>query len=328
MSKKTPINENTEQQFLNVLKLHCEDNMSYKQIGVSINRSKDYVYRLVKTYKEKYNLGKVITKYDYLCITGKIKDVVNKYQQGLSTIAIGKIYGVTDRTVTTWLRAQQIPIRNVGVILKIDQTIFDVIDSEVKAYALGIIMSAGNVSNSENTISITLAQDDSYILETINEKLLSGLGNILISHKEDKKPRVVLQFNGEHIKDMLSQYGVVPAKSHSLSKLPNNIPEHLYHHFLRGLYDGDGVCSYYTSHKTQKVRVGFCAANQSFVQDYQNFFIKKINMNKTKIFNTGGCWQCSWGSKSDLTNFFNFVYKDATIYLGRKYKKLKKFVSN
>lgn len=328
MPRKIPVNANTEQQFLNVLKLYCEDNMSYEQIGININQPKDYVYCLVKTYKKKYNLGKVITKYNYLCITGKIDDVINKYQQGMSMATIGKIYKVTDRTVAGWLTAQQVPIRNAGIVSKIDQTIFDIIDSEIKAYALGLIMSDGNVSNIGNTISITLTQDDSYILEIINEKLLSGLGNILITHKENKKPRAVLQFNGKHIKETLSQYGIIPAKSHLLSELPGDIPECLYHHFLRGLYDGDGVCSYYTSHKIQKVRIGFCAANQNLVQNYQDFFINNLSMNKTKLFHTGGCWQCSWGSKSDLTNFFNFIYKDATIYLGRKYKKLKDFLSN
>lgn len=328
MPRKISINTETEKQFLEILKLHCENNMTYEQIGKFINRPKDYIYCLIKAYKEKYNLGKVITKYDYLCITGEIENIVNKYQQGISTAALGEIYGVTDHTVANWLTAQQIPIRSVGIISKIDQTIFDTIDSEIKAYTLGLIMSDGNVSQAGNTISITLTQDDSYILEIINEKLFSSLGNILITHKEDKRPRATLQFNGKHLKEVLAQYGIIPAKSHLLLELPKNIPEHLYHHFLRGLYDGDGICSYYTSHKTQKVRIGFCAANQGFVQNYQDYFISHLKMNKTKLFNTRGCWQCSWGARSDLVNFFNFIYKDATIYLGRKYKKLKDFLFN
>lgn len=328
MSTKIPLNEETEKLFLDVLKMYCEDKMTYEQIGRSIRRPKDYVYCLVKAYKEKYQLGKIITQYDYLCLTDEIKNVINKYQQGLSMTAIGKDYKTSERTIAGWLRRQQVLIRPSGVVSKIDQSIFDVIDSEIKAYTLGLIMSDGNVSSEGNTISITLTQDDSYILEAINEELFSGLANIVISHQADKKPRAILQFNGKHLKEILSLYGIVPAKSHLLSQLPRNIPESLYHHFLRGLYDGDGVCSYYTSHKIQKVRIGFCAANQEFVHSYQNYFVLHLDMNRTKLFNTGNCWQCSWGSQKDLKAFFDFIYKDATIYLGRKYKKLKQFLFN
>ena len=97
--------------------------------------------------------------------------------------------------------------------------------------------------------------------------------------------------------------------------------------FVRGLFDGDGVCSYETSHKKKKVRIGFCGHNRDFVENYRNFLINKLDMNQTKLFNTGGCWQCSWSSKKDLINFYNYIYKDATIFLGRKKKKISDYVN-
>lgn len=268
--------------------------------------------------------------YDYYIFTGKIEDIKEEYLSGVSTVALSKKYEVSERTIANWLIKQNVTLRPSGKISKIDQNIFKEIDTEIKAYTLGLIMSDGNVSKDKygNTISITLTQDDKYILETINEKLLSNQGNICITHKEDKKPRAVLQFNGKQIKETLATYGIVPNKSHLLTQLPKNISPDLYHHFLRGLYDGDGICSYYTNHgRKQKVRIGFCGANYDFVKDYQDFFVSKLNLNKTKIFNTGGCFQCSWASQKNLEDFFDFIYKDATIYLGRKYKKLKDFLN-
>ena len=45
-------------------------------------------------------------------------------------------------------------------------------------------------------------------------------------------------------------------------------------------------------------------------------------MRRNKIFNTGGCFQCSWGAKTDIEKFYNYIYKDATIFLGRKRNKI------
>lgn len=328
MGSHIDINEQTDKLFKELFRTHFEDNLTYEEMGNQIGKSKDYVYCLFKAYKKKMGIDHNLTKYDYMCYSGKINEIINKYSMGMSTDKIGKEYGVTGNTIASWLRKAEITVRPNGVSSKIDQTLFENIDSEIKAYTLGLIMSDGNISNKGNTISITLTQDDKYILEMINEQLLSGLGNIVIFHKEEKKPRFILQFNGKKLKKDLAKYGIVPAKSHILTKLPQNIPTNLYHHFIRGLYDGDGVCSYYTSHKNQKVRIGFCGANKEFVEDYQNFLVNKINMRKNKLFNTGGCWQCSWGSKENLQSFFDYIYQDASIFLGRKYKKLKDFLDN
>lgn len=328
MASRVIKNQETKKMFFNVLKKHFEEKMTYEEIAKLYKKSKDYIYCLVKAYKTDFGIpvsGR-ISYYNYLTITDKLKHIVEDYNNGLSTATIGEKYGVTDHVVASWLKNENVSLRNVGKVSKIDQDIFDNIDSEVKAYTLGLIMSDGNVSKEGNTISITLTQDDSYVLEDINERLLNNKGNICISHKRDKKPRKVLQFNGKKIKERLADFYIIPDKSHNLIELPSNIPKEFYHHFIRGLYDGDGVCAYYTSHGQQKVRIGFCAANKNFVENYQKYFIENFDMKKTKIFNTGGCWQCSWGSVKDLQTFFDYIYKDATIFLGRKYKKLNDFL--
>lgn len=232
-----------------------------------------------------------------------------------------------EELVVSWLKRENVNIRDRGIISKINQTIFDNIDTEIKAYTLGLLTSDGNVQSKSSTITICLPNTDGYILEKINEELLSGLGNILVTHKEDEKPRKVLGFNGKHLKDKLAEYNIVPRKSYIIKELSTKIPEELYHHYIRGLFDGDGVCSCETSHKKKKVRIGFCGHNRDFVENYRNFLINKLDMNQTKLFNTGGCWQCSWSSKKDLINFYNYIYKDATIFLGRKKKKISDYVN-
>ena len=327
MPYKIEINNENREIFLNILEFYFEEGKSYEEISKILCKSKDYIYNLVKAFKPEYNIGKIITKYDYYVITGKIKNIIKEYNSGISSDKIGKKYGVSERTIVRYLKKEKVKIRDSGISSKTNQDIFENIDNEIKAYTLGLLMADGNVSTKKNLITITLTQDDSYLLEKINEELLDGNGNILISHKEDKKPRAVLQFHGKKIKKDLEKFNIVPRKSYNLLQLPTNIPTHLYHHFIRGLYDGDGVCSYYTSHKKQKVRIGYCAFNKKFVEDYRNFLNETINLRKNKLFNTGNCWQCSWASFKDLNNFFDYIYEDANIYLGRKYKKLKDFLN-
>ena len=149
-----------------------------------------------------------------------------------------------EELVVSWLKRENVNIRDRGIISKINQTIFDNIDTEIKAYTLGLLTSDGNVQNKSSTITICLTNTDGYILEKINEELLSGLGNILVTHKEDEKPRKVLGFNGKHLKDKLAEYNIVPRKSYIIKELSTKIPEELYHHYIRGLFDGDGVWWY------------------------------------------------------------------------------------
>lgn len=327
MARKIALNEKNKKMAIDVVN-KLADNITYEEIANIYEVPKDFVYCLIKTYKPILGINGVISKYDALKLSGEIEKIVLDYLNNISTIEIAQKYNVSDRTVVSWLLRENVEIRDRGKIAKVNQFIFDNIDSEIKAYTLGLITADGSVSKENNSITICLSKEDKYILEIINDKLLEGLGTIIVSHKKDDKPRYVLSFSGKHIKERLKDFGIVPNKSYSLKKLSNLIPEKYYNHYMRGLFDGDGVCSYYSSHqKTRKVRIGFCAHEQEFVEDYRNFFNKKLNLPKNKLFNTGGCWQCSWSALKDVQKFTEYVYKDATVFLGRKKKKMFDYVN-
>ena len=50
--------------------------------------------------------------------------------------------------------------------------------------------------------------------------------------------------------------------------------------------------------------------------------VNKLGVKENKLFNTGGCWDCSWGAKKDLIKIYHYLYSDATIFLSRKKDKL------
>lgn len=304
------------------------DNKTYIDIANELGYNKNYIYELVKTYKHIFGINGVLTKYHGLKLTGELNKIIEDYKQGKSTEELAREYNVTDHTIASWLRKEGIIIRDFGKVSRINQNVFDEITTEIQAYTLGLIIADGSISRKGNTITICLTKDDDYILHLINENLLDGLGTIFINHKEDTRPRSILSFNGKHIKETLSKYGIIPDKSHIITQLSKAIPENLYHHYIRGLFDGDGVCSYYTSHKKQKLRIGYCAYKKEFVKDFVDFLHKKLNLPVNKLFNTGGCWQCSWGANHDIKTFYDYIYHDSTIYLGRKYKKITQYLKN
>lgn len=304
---------------------------SYNEISNAKGFSKDWAYKCLRRNKARLNIPEkdTVSPYHWLTFTGEIKNLVSTYvNEKQSMTEIGKKYNLSERTIANYLKREGIVIRSSGVISRTNQNIFLDIDSEIKAYSLGLITADGSVSKDQRSASITLTEKDGYILEQINEELLNNSGHILITHKEDVNPRKVLQFHGKEICSSLERYNIIPNKTYLLQELSNLIPQEFYHHYIRGLYDGDGVCAKSTVRGIQKIRIGFCGHNKEFVESYRDFLNQELNLPLNKIFNTGGCWQVSWSAIKDLNNFYNYIYKDAHIFLGRKKNKLYNYIAN
>lgn len=314
---------------IKILEKNFEEGKTYAEIGQELfGLGKDKPYSIVAAWKQELGLpkGQRWNKYWYykLIKPEKLQDMITLYRDGASTMQIGKKYGVTDNTIASILRQAGETIRQRGVPSKTDQTIFQKIDDEIKAYALGLITADGSVGRNY-MISIVLTKSDSYLLEEINERLLGGTGTLLDTHTEDgDRSRMRLSFCGKALCEQLKPHGVVPRKTYTLKELSGLVPKELYHHYIRGLYDGDGACV----RSGGRIRIGYSAGQKEFVQSYKHFLMSELDLNNNKIHNTGGCWQIFWGAKKDLTAFYNYIYKDATIFLGRKKVKLLNFLED
>lgn len=123
-----------------------------------------------------------------------------------------------------------------------NEVFFENIDSESKAYALGLILADGSISKCLGVVAIALKQTDRQILEDLAAaieykaelKLLprkgSGFGN--------GDDRVRLRLNSvKMVRDSMN-LGVMPAKTFT-ARLPIISPD-LECHLIRGLWDGDG----------------------------------------------------------------------------------------
>lgn len=299
---------------------------TYKQIAPDYNMNYTTLCRKMKTYKKNYGM----TEKDNFTIKNFLKhyylqDIVDKYNQGYTTIDLEKEYPASERTFAEILKEQGV-LRQSGVPSRTDQSLFSSIDNEYDAYTLGLITADGNIGKGYS-VSIDLAHKDKAVLENINTYLLHDTGHIFQYGENNKwhqnNPMVRLRFNGKQLCNNLAQYGVIANKSYLLQHL-QIFKEPLMQHYLRGLFDGDGVVS---QGKQRYLRIGFCNHNKTVVEDYYNYLVKYLDLNKTSLFNTGNCWQCSWAAKDNVQKFYSYIYNDANIYLLRKKEKIEKYLN-
>lgn len=122
-----------------------------------------------------------------------------------------------------------------------NERFFQVIDSEVKAYALGLMMTDGHITKSLHRARLHLTEDDGYVLEAI-AKAADFTGELLIDRPKEGSRQVknmkILNFNSTLlVKDLLA-LGLTTSKATTLA-LPKIDPS-LENHLIRGIIDGDG----------------------------------------------------------------------------------------
>ena len=209
-----------------------------------------------------------------------------------------------------------------------DQSYFQNIDSEEKAYWLGFIMADGSVSKNEDTNScelvIKLQISEEEHLKKFNKSLM---GNIPVTIHErnssfNNQPYKYCQIRlySERIFHDLSKYGVIPAKS-LIKQFPDNIPDNFQKHYIRGYFDGNGTIVI-SGKKNQYISCSFCSGSDLFLSGLKDTLmihgIKSGVIYKEKDKNS---FVLKISGMSNVDNFFRFIYSDSSIYLNRKYNK-------
>lgn len=200
-----------------------------------------------------------------------------------------------------------------------NESYFENIDTEGKAYFLGFILADGSIIKNKNCICFTIKNTDKLILEKFKKEINSS--NKVNSYKIFDKRRNKynynsrFQVNSKMIKNDLLNNGVGENKSEffDFSKIKNNI---YFRDFLRGLFDGDG-----SIHKNR-----FQISIISTIE-FLNYINKKLFNSKCKIYsiaNNKNVHKLYIYGKDQTIQFLDFIYKDSNIYLERKYKQYKK----
>lgn len=259
-------------------------------------------------------------------------EIIQLYQSGMSTVKIGKQFNVGHKKIASVLEENGIPRTGVSRRkYKINENYFDKIDSPNKAYILGFLFADGHNEIKKATVSISLQEEDKEILELMRQEIGSEkpLEYLDYSNKNDcgyhYKNQYRLMFFNKHICDTLNDIGMLSNKSLSLT-FPD-IHASLYPHFIRGYFDGDGsVC--FSKNGNCIVTI---TSTESFCNSVKEILFEQLGI-YTGIYNAsnnnGITKVASISGKNQVQKFGEYIYKDADMFLSRKYNKfLKKYAA-
>ena len=256
------------------------------------------------------------------------KRICELYNNGLSTVKIGEMYGTRHKPIAKVLEEFNIQRNQAKFVRKysLDETYFDNIDTPNKAYVVGFLSADGCNNISKGTISMSLEACDKEILEQIciDMKNEHPLEFIDYTNKHDfgytYKDQYRMLIFSIHMCHQLEKIGVVPNKSLKL-KLSESIPKEYYSHYIRGIFDGDGSMGA-KSLDTYKGSLSLSITSTYDVCiELQNILNEMgINSRIVEASNHNGITAVLNIDKSNsIKKFLDWIYKDAELYLKRKY---------
>lgn len=293
-----------------------------------------------------YTLCRIHRKYETLCFRtawnkrisdGMEKAFILKYNDGKSSAKIAKEYGFkTDKTVLDILKKNSIERRSPKKVTFYDEKFFEKIDSEEKAYILGLIMTDGYIIKDYIGIGIQLTKEDGYILDNIAAIIGAKHGTIKI--KCDKKRKnmpnakdmVRLTVHSRKISEDIKKLGVVRKKS-KIIRYNGCVPDKYMSSFFRGLIDGDGTVG--INSKNGNIWCQICSSSKKFIEDLSKVDIGyKTSINKN-FTNYKGKKSRMYtlrigGGNEESIRFLKWIYHNkGEFYLRRKYAKVQSKIS-
>ena len=130
-----------------------------------------------------------------------------------------------------------IPSRHRAGINSLVPDYFQVIDTHMKAYLLGLLMADGCISESTQ-LTLPLSAKDIELVELLRDELAPAarIGSYLT---KEGKPMAIFRVSSPALAADLARHGVVQAKT-LITHWPAELPEELEGSFTCGYYDGDG----------------------------------------------------------------------------------------
>jgi intein-encoded DNA endonuclease-like protein len=205
-----------------------------------------------------------------------ISHIVEMYKNGNNIEYIASRYNIGDRRVTKILKENNVAIRTADIYNRrytLNETYFDVIDTQEKAYIVGLLFADGCISEDANIITISLKEEDKDILLKINEELGSNRPLTYIKYNDKNSNwsnQYKLSINSRYMVNSLRNLGLFQNKSLKI-EFPSWITDEYYFHFLRGYIDGDGCIL-----KTEK-RMSFIAT-ENFCNNVAQYLQDKLSV--------------------------------------------------
>lgn len=237
-------------------------------------------------------------------------------KQGFTLKNFGDYYKVAPSSISRAFRKMGI-IFNLQVrkISKINN-IFNVIDSELKAYLLGFFAADGCVYD-KFRFGLCIAEQDRYIINLFRDSIAPDSYVKESQNNKGAKNRqkqLFLRISSEEIVSDFKKYGLEERKTYKPFLIPE-ISEDLKWHFIRGYFDGDGHLGIRTMTKYKTCRVCFSNGSKEILESIQKF------TGKGKLASRKSHWRLDIENILDCKEFLDKMFNNCHYMLPRKYNK-------
>lgn len=218
---------------------------------------------------------------------------------------------------------------------------FENITTEEQAYWLGFITADGYVIQSKGNceLSIELSIKDIDHLKKFNKSIKGNVQVKTITKPEhflcgrlipESEMCCIRLYKSKIVNDIM-QYGVVKNKTYIQKNPPIFDDENLNVAFIRGYFDADGC--FVINKKTNAGQFDITSVNLKILEYWRIDLYKKYGItsyisNVThKDGSTVPCYKLNFKGLQNSTKFGELIYRNANIYLDRKYKKYNTYLT-
>lgn len=326
--KHVPLTELEKCEIINLCKT---GNYTYNQLYKLYGRPRKTIWRILKknniTSIKKINERKGKSKYDFLA-----QDIISLYIDECYTFPqLEKRFGISGKIITFLLEKHGYKARSNSECHRkypINEHFFDKIDTQEKAYIIGLLYADGHNRSDSNKVILGLKESDKHILDQINNLIqptksltFKDLSYIRKNKGFEKSQnQYILTIYNKHISERLNELGISKGVKSFTLTFPTWLDESLIRHFIRGYFDGDG-CLFINNKNAPGVSIistlSFCLSLKEIL--YHIISIKSTidlthnSNNNMRYINIGG--------RNQVMKFLDWIYKDSTIHLERKYDK-------
>lgn len=262
--------------------------------------------------------------------------------QKIPSSKIAEYFNCSNTTIQKQLKRDGYTLRNAFEANKrfhINEDYFDIIDTEEKAYWLGFLYADGCNNEKYNKVRLSLAEQDKEIVERFSYTIF---GEDRVKHykrpqRKNGQDLFYITICNHHISKQLAKLGCVQNKTFKLL-FPEWLNVKLYNHFVRGYFDGDGCLSLYSGIRksraknpdplkvfTQQKAGIYIVSTLEFLTFVSKYIKQQFDVNsyfsKRHKNRDNNNFTIAITGNNQVKKVLDWLYKDATIYLERKYKK-------
>lgn len=249
--------------------------------------------------------------------------IVADYLRGVNAVAVGRTHGVHQASVLNILARRNIQTRSLEQTTRNPNhrhDFFTSIDTDAKAWVLGLIASDGNVAARANSITIGLKAEDADALEKLRD-LACPTSRVARRMCRDSRTKrlveyAILCWNSRQATSDLARHGITPAKSKTLR--PWAGPTELMPAYWRGMLDGDGswVRYFRSGRMTATCQLSLTGA-QAVVEGFRDF-VQEATGNTPSVCPCRTAWVCMVGSMPTVAKLVPILYDGAAAWMDRK----------